>query len=321
VGLRKGFGTPDWRGLAGLRIGFGGTAAPGPARALDRDGDGIPDVADRCPDEPEDKDGFEDADGCPDPDNDKDGVLDRDDRCINDPGSAELHGCPDSDADGIADLDDRCPTEAEDRDGFEDADGCPDPDNDHDGVLDMADACPFDAGPADNKGCPDTDRDGDTVVDRLDACPDEQGPPENHGCPGSRLVTLRNDRLDIIESVYFKTNLAVIEPRSYALLDNVVAVLAAHDKLRIQVEGHTDSQGGAAYNKKLSQRRAAAVVAYLTQKGIAAARLTALGFGEDQPIADNRTQDGRAQNRRVVFTVIGGASVKTREQGAGDDTK
>jgi outer membrane protein OmpA-like peptidoglycan-associated protein len=159
------------------------------------------------------------------------------------------------------------------------------------------------------------------VVDRLDSCPDEKGPPENHGCPAKQLVTLGDDRLDIIESVYFKTDRAEIEPRSFALLDSVVAVLQAHDQLRIQVEGHTDSQGGEAYNKKLSQRRAEAVVAYLTKKGLDPARLTPIGIGEELPIADNRTKEGRAQNRRVVFTVIGGARVKTRVQGAGDDTK
>ena len=322
VGLRKGYGTPDWRGLAGVRLGFGGHSAPAPrSRELDRDGDGIPDVADRCPDQPEDKDGFEDADGCPDPDNDKDGVLDADDRCMNVPGLAALKGCPDSDGDGIADLDDKCPTQAEDKDGFEDTDGCPDPDNDKDGVLDVADACPLVPGLAANKGCPDTDRDGDGVVDRLDNCPDVKGQPENAGCPKKQLVKITDDKLEIIESVYFKTDRAVIESRSFTLLDNVAAVLVAHDKLHIQVEGHTDSQGDDAYNKKLSQRRAEAVVAYLVNKGIDAARLTALGFGEERPIADNNTKEGRAQNRRVVFTVIGDDKVKTREQGAGDDTK
>jgi hypothetical protein len=98
--------------------------------------------------------------------------------------------------------------------------------------------------------------------------------------------------------VYFKTDRAVIEARSFALLDNVAAVLRAHATLRIQVEGHTDSQGNDAYNKGLSQRRTEAVVAYLIRKGIAADRLIAMGFGEETPIADNRTRVGRAQNRR-----------------------
>jgi uncharacterized repeat protein (TIGR01451 family) len=324
MGLRKGFGTPDWRGLAGVRIGFGDTVLPTrpPPRELDRDHDGILDTADRCPDEPEDKDGFQDDDGCPDPDNDQDGVVDKDDRCVNVPGTADLKGCPDSDGDGLADLDDKCPTQPEDKDGFEDGDGCPDLDNDKDGIPDLTDACPMDAGPAENRGCPDTDRDGDKVVDRLDNCPTEAGPPENQGCPKKQLVKITDDKLEILESVYFKFDLAVIERRSYALLDNVAAVLAAHTELKIQVEGHTDSMGNDDYNRKLSQRRAESVVTYLTQKGIAADRLTSFGYGEDRPIADNATKDGRAQNRRVVFTVTEGpGNIKTKLQGAGDDTK
>jgi large repetitive protein len=316
VGLRQGFGTPDWRGLLGLRVGFSGKAAPARPAVRDRDGDGIPDEADKCPNEPEDRDGFEDSDGCPDPDNDKDGVLDHDDRCMNVPGLAALQGCPDRDGDGIADDLDKCPDQPEDVDGFQDNDGCPDLDNDEDGVPDAADRCPLEAGPAANQGCPDTDRDGDTVVDRLDNCPDEKGLPENAGCPKKQLVKITDDKLEIIESVYFKTDRAVIEPRSFALLDNVAAVLKTHDTLHIQVEGHTDSQGDDAYNKGLSQRRAEAVVAYLTKKGIAADRLIAMGFGEEQPIADNRTAQGRAQNRRVVFTVLGSdGKVQTRVQG------
>jgi len=322
MGLRKGFGTPDWRGLAGVRVGFGDTVLPTRPRELDRDHDGILDSADGCPDQPEDKDGFQDGDGCPDPDNDQDGVVDKDDRCVDVPGSAELKGCSDSDGDGIGDLDDKCPTQPEDTDGFEDGDGCPDLDNDKDGIRDLTDACPMDAGPAENQGCPDTDRDGDKVVDRLDNCPTEAGPPENQGCPKKQLVKITDDKLEILESVYFKFDLAVIERRSYALLDNVAAVLAAHPELKIQVEGHTDGMGNDDYNRKLSQRRAASVVTYLTQKGISADRLTSFGYGEDRPIADNATKDGRAQNRRVVFTVTDGpGNVKTRLQGAGDDTK
>jgi len=323
AGLRKGFGTPDWRGLVGLRIGFGGDPAPAQRpRELDRDGDGILDAADACPDQAEDKDGFEDSDGCPDPDNDKDGVLDVADACMNVPGLAAFAGCPDTDGDGIPDKDDKCPTEPEDKDGFEDGDGCPELDNDKDGVPDATDACPLVPGSVDNKGCPDKDRDGDTVVDRLDNCPDVIGPPENQGCPQKQLVKIIDDKLEIIESVYFKTDRAVIEARSFPLLDNVAAVLKAHDQLKIQVEGHTDSQGNDAYNKQLSQRRAEAVVAYLVKQKIDRARLTAMGFGEEKPIADNRTKEGRAQNRRVVFTIVGGGDkVKTNVQGAGDDTK
>jgi hypothetical protein len=132
------------------------------ARAGDRDGDGIPDPLDKCPDDPEDFDGFEDADGCPDPDNDRDGVLDVDDKCPNLPGPPPT-GCPtadvgDRDGDGIPDPRDKCPDDPEDFDGYQDADGCPDPDNDQDGVLDVDDLCPNDPGPAWNHGCPARDR-------------------------------------------------------------------------------------------------------------------------------------------------------------------
>ncbi|HEV3190077.1 MAG TPA: OmpA family protein, partial [Polyangiaceae bacterium] len=106
----------------------------------DRDGDGIKDDVDQCPDQPEDFDGFKDEDGCPDPDNDNDGILDVDDRCPNVPedreGFQDNDGCPegkdgDRDGDGIPDSKDKCPDEPEDRDGFQDEDGCPDPDNDN----------------------------------------------------------------------------------------------------------------------------------------------------------------------------------------------
>jgi uncharacterized repeat protein (TIGR01451 family)/MYXO-CTERM domain-containing protein len=324
AGLREGFGTPDWRTLIGLRIGTADepTAIAEP-REEDWDRDGLI-GDDRCPREPEDKDAFEDSDGCPDPDNDKDTVVDTSDACVNEAGLVELKGCPanDGDKDGIADHVDKCPSDPEDTDSFEDTDGCPDPDNDKDGTLDVADGCVMEPGPAENKGCPDPDRDGDTVVDRLDNCPDEKGDPANAGCKKKQLVQITSGKLVILESVYFQTNKAKILPRSFPLLDNVVAVLKAHDKLQIQVEGHTDSQGNDAYNKGLSQRRAEAVVAYLIGKSIDKARLVAEGFGEENPVASNKTKNGRAQNRRVVFTIIGGdATIKTIEQGAGDDTK
>ena len=139
-----------------------GAAAPG---RNDRDGDGVPDSLDACPDEPEDKDGFQDEDGCPDLDNDGDGIPDHEDQCPNDPedkdGFQDTDGCPehDNDSDGIPDSLDRCPNEAEDKDGFEDDDGCPDPDNDGDGIPDKDDKCPNDPetvnGFEDEDGCPD----------------------------------------------------------------------------------------------------------------------------------------------------------------------
>lgn len=96
----------------------------------------------------------------------------------------------DSDGDGLSDVDDRCPDAAEDRDGFEDDDGCPEPDNDGDGILDLNDRCPNNAedrdGFEDEDGCPDPDNDKDGLLDTQDRCPNEPGPPSNGGCPALR---------------------------------------------------------------------------------------------------------------------------------------
>lgn len=245
----------------------------GPA---DSDRDGIPDPSDQCPTEAEDVDGFQDADGCPD---------------------------LDDDADGIPDTYDSCRTEAEDMDSFEDENGCPDPDNDADTVLDGSDRCPLQAGPAANQGCPDPDRDSDTVPDRIDNCPDEAGSPENRGCRVQQLVVIEGDHLEILDKVYFRTNSHVIDRRSYPLLLNIAAVVAAHPEIQsVSVEGHTDERGNAVRNRALSQRRAASVRTYLTQHGIDASRVTAQGFGPDHPVFPGATTEVEHEaNRRVEF--------------------
>jgi outer membrane protein OmpA-like peptidoglycan-associated protein len=164
---------------------------------LDQDGDGVPDRDDLCPNEREDRDGFEDADGCPDPDNDRDRILDAVDRCRDAAetvdGFEDQDGCPDldDDGDGIPDEQDRCRNEPEDRDGFEDDDGCPDLDNDADGISDAVDKCPGGAedrdGFKDDDGCPDPDNDLDQIPDDRDLCPDaaedRDGFEDDDGCP------------------------------------------------------------------------------------------------------------------------------------------
>ena len=125
--------------------------------------------------------------------------------------------------------------------------------------------------------------------------------------PSVRLraqVALQDGAITTLEPVYFDSRQATIQARSYALLDEVAAVLTSHPALRVRIEGHTDDRGGGAANRDLSERRAAAVRAYLVDRGIAADRLAAQGFGEAQPIADNHTAAGRASNRRVVFAII-----------------
>jgi outer membrane protein OmpA-like peptidoglycan-associated protein len=255
---------------------------------VDTDRDGLFDDVDACPREPEDKDGFKDADGCPDPDNDEDGILDVSDRCRNKPEDIDQFededGCPDpdNDKDGLLDVDDKCPLDPEDTDGFEDTDGCPDPDNDRDHLLDVNDACPTE--PEDFDGFEDTD-----------GCPEE----------GSGLVNVTCEKIEIKDSVYFDTGSDHIQERSFTLLNQVAAVLQSATQIkRLQVEGHTDDRGKDAYNLELSQRRAASVMRYVLEQGVADNRLTSEGYGETRPIADNKSAAGRSQNRRVEFVVV-----------------
>ena len=148
---------------------------------------------DKCPNEPEDKDGFEDEDGCPDPDND---------------------------TDGIPDATDKCPNEPEDKDGFEDEDGCPDPDNDKDGV-------------------PDAD----------DKCPNDPGPPDNDGCPKKyEHIVVTQEKIELKQKIFFDTDKATIQPRSFALLDEIGSVLRSRPTMTVRIEGHTDSRGTKAHN-------------------------------------------------------------------------
>jgi outer membrane protein OmpA-like peptidoglycan-associated protein len=274
----------------GINFYFGGN--------WDSDRDGIPDKIDNCPKEPEDFDGFQDEDGCPDYDNDKDGVPDSLDKCPNVAGPAENKGCPDKDRDndGIVDRLDKCPNVPEDKDGFQDEDGCPDYDNDKDGVPDSLDKCPNVAGLAENNGCPDTDSDNDGIVDRLDKCPHNPGPAETGGCPQTKEITRAGL---VLRGVNFQTGKAVILPMSFAVLDAVVTSLKEWPEVKVEVQGHTDITGSAETNRLLSQQRAETVKQYFIDHGIDASRLTAVGYGPDAPVGDNKTAAGRAMNRRV----------------------
>lgn len=249
----------------------------------DDDRDGVVDTADCCVDVPEDRDRFQDLDGCPEPDNDSDGFLDGVDPC---PLAADEAGCPpdwnDRDTDGHPDADDRCPSEPEDVDRWRDDDGCPDPDNDEDGIPDLSDACP--AEPENPNGILDTD-----------------------GCVDAAPERVRIEAREIVvrEPIAFEAGGAVLDETSYPVLGELAAVLASHSELvRIQVEGHTDDTGSAAANLKLSRARAEAVVAYLIRAGVDPGRLVAKGFGESLPIDTNDTARGKAQNRRVEFTIL-----------------
>lgn len=261
-------------------------------RPQDRDGDGILDEVDRCPDEAETRNGYNDDDGCPEGDRDRDGIWD---------------------------ADDRCPTEAEDLDNFMDDDGCPDRDNDNDGIPDASDKCP-DApedldGDEDFDGCPDAakDSDGDGIGDDIDKCVYE---PENRndyldedGCPDTppQNVRITQEKIEIDDKILFASGKSRILPVSYGILDSVGQVMRDYPNIRVKIEGHTDSDGSDSANLSLSQARAEAVREYLISRAdVASVRLSAEGFGEDMPIDTNRTSAGKANNRRVEFRITEG---------------
>jgi outer membrane protein OmpA-like peptidoglycan-associated protein len=279
VGLTRGYGAPDfqvWLGASYQKY------------LSDRDGDGIVDDDDQCPDDPEDKDGFEDLDGCPEPDNDKD---------------------------GLPDVSDRCPDDPEDHDDFEDLDGCPDPDNDKDGIPDTKDQCPLDPedfdGFEDEDGCPELDNDKDGIPDDEDKCPEEietvNGVDDEDGCPdeGDANVEVTSEKVTINSRIEFDFDSARIRPESFSILNQVALTLLQNPQLtRVRVEGHTDERGSSSYNRDLSQRRAESVMKYLIRKRVEAKRLEAVGYGEDRPLLPGTGEAVWAKNRRVEFTIL-----------------
>ena len=233
----------------------------------DRDGDGIPDDIDQCPDVPEDKDGFEDQDGCPDYDNDKDGIYDTQDKCPNDP---------------------------EDRDGFQDEDGCPDPDNDRDGICD-----------------PWVAKEGRLaqyakICKGIDLCPNQpetyNGYKDDDGCPDEKPQEIKQKF--VLTGVNFKTASAELLEESYYMLETVYNSLEAYPKVKVEIDGHTDNEGSADYNRVLSEERAKTVMKYLINRGISPDRLSAKGYGKERPVASNNTAEGRAKNRRVELVPV-----------------
>lgn len=253
----------------------------------DKDGDGVGDKEDECPEQK----GSVTLKGCPDKDGD--GVADKDDRCAEAAGPSALKGCPDKDGDGVADLDDKC---ADTKAGYKvDEKGCT-KDNDMDGIVNEEDACPDKSGPMVFKGCPDTDADG--VADNDDRCPTIKGTINNKGCPEMAKADIKKIT-EIASKIFFEFDSDKLKVASLIQLDALADILKKYEGANLLVGGHTDSDGEDMYNMTLSQKRTESVKTYLMGKGIMESRLTATGYGETQPIADNKTTIGKAKNRRV----------------------
>ncbi len=290
-GITTSAGAPDLRGVLSLSFSPVAQAPIHPAipAALDgdADGDGIPDSLDKCPNEPEDKDMFEDQDGCPDPDNDHDGIPDAKDKCPLDPedfdGFQDADGCPDkdNDGDGIPDELDKCPNVPEDKDGFQDLDGCPDPDNDNDGIPDEKDKCPNEPetinGFQDDDGCPDA---------------------------GSGVVVLSPDRVDTLEAVQFVRG-TTFTKASANVLAQIGATLRAHIEItRVRVAVHVQPTSEPDKDLQLSNERARAVVAWLVKYGIAQTRLDPRGFGGTVPLVAAKQKNAAQINDRLELVIM-----------------
>lgn len=270
--------------FVGLTIKFGGS---------DRDGDGIYDKDDACPDEA----GLVEFNGCPD--SDGDGIIDSEDDCKFEFGLKEFKGCPDTDGDGVPDNLDDCI----DVPGPKENKGCPWPDTDGDGLTDNLDKCPTVAGPKENNGCPWPDTDGDGVADKDDKCPEVKGPASNNGCP--ELTQEHAAQLSqYAKTILFNSGKSTFQKQTYPVLQAITSILKQYPDAKFSIEGHTDSDGSDALNQKLSEERAAAVKNYLIENGIDTSRLSSAGYGESRPIDTNKTAAGKANNRRVEVKLV-----------------
>lgn len=179
-------------------------------------------------------------------------------------------------------------------------------DRDKDGFLDPDDKCPEEKGIAPD-GCPDKDPDKDGILDPNDKCPTEPETKnafeDEDGCP-DKLPEAVQKFTGVIQGIEFDVNKATIRPKSFTVLDEAVKVLTDYPKVRIEISGHTDTDGKRDHNVELSKKRAESVKEYFTKKGIAADRIETRGAGPDEPIADNKTKAGKQKNRRTEFKLL-----------------
>jgi len=279
--------------VAGISYYFG--------RDKDSDRDGVPDYRDACENTPASVQ--VDEAGCP-LDSDHDGVPDYLDKCANTPPGVHVdaNGCPlDADGDGVPDYLDKCPNTPS---GAQvDASGCP-LDADGDGVPDYLDKCPnTPAGvQVDANGCP-LDADGDGVPDYLDKCPNtpKGTKVDANGCP---VVKPIKKTFILQGDANFESGKAELLPNALPLLDTLALAMKENPNYTFEVDGFTDSRGSDFINIKLSGKRAKAVVEYLISKGVPSSMMTVKAFGKANPVASNKTAEGRAMNRRVEIRVI-----------------
>jgi type IX secretion system PorP/SprF family membrane protein len=309
----------------------------GNGKCTDKDGDGICDKEDSCPDEP----GTKENKGCPEKkedktikDKDKDGVPDDQDLCPDVPGPKTNKGCPpnfaDKDGDGIRDDIDKCPDipgsarnegcplSDRDKDGIlDEVDPCPDiwgpinnggcpqeSDRDKDGTPDSSDPCPDVSGPRENKGCPaSTDRDGDGVNDDIDKCPNTAGTSANNGCPNitdedKEILTLA------IRDLYFDTDKFIIRPYSFRHLNNLADLLKKKKDWKVKITGHADPRGNKEHNLMLSRNRANAAKNYLISKGVSPNALLTEYYGDSVPANKGNDANSLQMNRRVEMEFV-----------------
>jgi outer membrane protein OmpA-like peptidoglycan-associated protein len=299
AGLIPGVGAPDFRFIAGIGVvplpfGEARKRAEAKARAeaqanRDDDGDEIRNAEDFCPEQAEDYDGYVDDDGCADDDNDDDQIPDADDECPMTPenknGIDDHDGCPETDADGdgISDRHDKCPNQAEDQNGVRDEDGCPDEDSDLDGIADVDDSCP---------ALPESKREGVTK----DGCPD------TYSVEGDLIVFKRKPG--------FLGGQDEINAVGIQVFTDLASGIKANPTWReIGIVVHSSGKGNKARNKRLTQKRARAVMRFLISAGVAPDRIVAAGAGDTALVASPKTAAGQSQNERVEVVIVkkGGA--------------
>lgn len=285
------------------------------ANNRDRDGDGIVNERDKCPDIA----GVFRLEGCPEnapnqpitKDTDGDGIFDDIDLCPTVPGLPKHRGCNDYDKDGVFDNIDVCPKVYGDESNY----GCPinnrNLDSDNDGVLDKDDKCVYLRGKPELNGCPDSD--GDGISDILDDCPFLKG-PANSGCPVKNSRNARNSGNSTsevsIDVIEFDSDKSFIRPQHLEMLNRVANIMLQNPSYNIMLVGHTDASGSMTYNYQLGQRRSMAIRDYLIRQGVSPNRFQIISYGETIPKDSNVNDNGRQRNRRTEIIIMDNYELK-----------